>query len=495
MTSVSKKRYPPSDDGTSVLDRSAETDADSKEDTGIVEISELKDELALHRARYHSLVGNNKVGIATTSVTGKFTSANKALCRMIGYSEKELIGKRFADFLHDDDKNHILKLFFNAFKNPTNCVELEFRVIHKDGHVVHMLSNPTIFMHKGIIKGFQAMAVDISNLKRVEQALEESEEKYKKIFETTGTAMLLIEEDSTISLVNHEFEKISGYDRAEVELKRSWMDFTAEEDLQRLKSYHLMRRIDSNSVPKQYQARFRNRHGELRDVLVNIDLIPSTQRSIASILDITNQVQLENDLRDGYSRIKRILNGTVDAMAAALESRDMYTAGHQERVARLACSIARDISLNEEQIECLNMSSILHDIGKIQIPTEILNKPSKLTPVEFELIKAHPEIGYNILRKIDFGTPVAMIVRQHHERINGSGYPLGLSSHDIVLEAKILAVADVVEAMSSHRPYRPALGLEKALNHVTNNKGLLYDRKVVESCLRVAGTCDLETAQ
>ncbi len=173
----------------------------------------------------------------------------------------------------------------------------------------------------------------------------------------------------------------------------------------------------------------------------------------------------------------------VTAIASTVEMRDPYTAGHQFRTANLASAIARELQLPEDQIEGLNLACVVHDIGKIRIPAEILCKPGRLNELEFGLIKQHPETGYEILKSIDFPWPIAQTVLHHHERENGSGYPHGLKNEEILLEAKILAVADVVEAMSSHRPYRPGLGIEAALNEITQQQGLLYDTTVVDACL------------
>lgn len=193
--------------------------------------------------------------------------------------------------------------------------------------------------------------------------------------------------------------------------------------------------------------------------------------------------KLDVQMREEIDRVERLLNETVGALATTLESRDPYTAGHQKRVAQLAVKIAREMGLPEERVKGIGIAGTLHDIGKINVPAEILSKPGKLNNAEFMLIKAHPEVGYDILKPIEFPTPVAEMVKQHHERLNGTGYPDGMSGNDILLEAKILAVADVVEAMSSHRPYRDALGLDKALEEIKKNAGILYDEDVVSACL------------
>lgn len=180
-----------------------------------------------------------------------------------------------------------------------------------------------------------------------------------------------------------------------------------------------------------------------------------------------------------------VFEDTIQAMAVTVEMRDPYTASHQRRVTHLATAIAREMSLSEDQISGLRLAGLIHDIGKTRVPAEILTNPYKLSEAEFSIIKTHPLVGYEILKNIGFPWPIAQIVHQHHERLDGSGYPSGVSSDDIVFESKILAVADVVEAMSSHRPYRPALGLDKALLEVSEKRGILYDSKVVDTCLKL----------
>lgn len=200
---------------------------------------------------------------------------------------------------------------------------------------------------------------------------------------------------------------------------------------------------------------------------------------------ITERKRAEKELKRYSEKLRELIEEITQAIAATAELRDPYTAGHQQRVAQLACAIAREMKLSQETIREIRVAGALHDIGKINIPSEILTKPGRLSEIEFNMIKTHPEAGYNILKTIAFPWPVAPIVFQHHERSNGSGYPSGLSAKDILPEAKILAVADVVEAMSSHRPYRPACGIDKALAEISQNQGTLYDPQVVDVCLKL----------
>ena len=191
------------------------------------------------------------------------------------------------------------------------------------------------------------------------------------------------------------------------------------------------------------------------------------------------------ELKASYEKIQMILDGTVLAMSRIVESRDPYTAGHQQQVTQIASIIAEKISLPPERVEAIRISAALHDIGKISVPSEILTKPSRLTDLERELVKTHSQNAYDILKAIDFPYTIADIILQHHERMDGSGYPQGLKGEEILLEARIVAVADVLEAMSANRPYRPALGFEAAMEEITRHRGLLYDENVVDACLEI----------
>ena len=201
-------------------------------------------------------------------------------------------------------------------------------------------------------------------------------------------------------------------------------------------------------------------------------------------VNIDNANHFEN-MKRKHSELQKAMEGVIHAVSILVGSRDPYTAGHQRRVAGLARAIAREIGLSEWQTTGVYIAGLLHDVGKVVVPSEILTKPGKITTSEFDIIKNHCRVGYDILRKIDFPWPVTRAVLQHHERLDGSGYPDGLSGNDIVLEARIISVADVVEAMSSHRPYRPALGLDSALAEIKQGSGILYDADIVDACMRL----------
>jgi len=193
----------------------------------------------------------------------------------------------------------------------------------------------------------------------------------------------------------------------------------------------------------------------------------------------------EQKLQLSYQKLQKTMEGAINTIAKIIEAKDPYTSGHQQRVSQLATAIAKELNFSSDKIEGIRIASLIHDIGKISLPAEILSRPTRLTDLEFSLIKGHSQIGYDILKSIEFPWPIEKIVLQHHERLNGSGYPRGLKGEDIIIEARIIGVADVVEAISSHRPYRPALGTDKALEEITKNKGTLYDPEVVDVCIKL----------
>jgi len=216
-----------------------------------------------------------------------------------------------------------------------------------------------------------------------------------------------------------------------------------------------------------------------------INVRNSLRRRELEIADGAYRRNLEQMVEKRTAELQKTLEGTISALIMTVEYRDPYTGGHQQRVSDLASAIAKEMGFPEDKIMGIRMAGLLHDIGKIAIPVEILSKPGRLSKTEFELIKNHPQVGYDILNSIKFPWPISQIVLQHHERIDGSGYPNGLSGNEILIEAKILGVADVVEAMASHRPYRAALGIDKALEEISNNKGKYYDTEAANACLRV----------
>jgi response regulator RpfG family c-di-GMP phosphodiesterase len=197
-------------------------------------------------------------------------------------------------------------------------------------------------------------------------------------------------------------------------------------------------------------------------------------------------------VQEAMRKLRKSIDGIIKTMSSMVEMRDPYTAGHQQRVADLAQYISLELGLPKERVEGIRMAGLIHDLGKIAVPAEILTKPGKLSNIEFNLIKVHPQTGYDILKDIEFPWPIDKIVLQHHERMNGSGYPNGISGEEIFMESRIMAVADVVEAMASHRPYRVALGLGAAKEEIIKNKGVLFDPMVVDACVKVISNANFQ---
>lgn len=207
--------------------------------------------------------------------------------------------------------------------------------------------------------------------------------------------------------------------------------------------------------------------------------------SVLVLRDNSEKKNAEKKLRQSYEKLRKAFDGTIQTISFIMEKRDPYTASHQRRVSQLVLVISESMGFSKDQIEGIHTAARIHDIGKILLPSDILNKPGELTELEYNMIKTHPKIGYDILKTIEFPYPIAQIILQHHERMNGSGYPQGLKGENILLEARILGVADVVEAMYSYRPYRAALGIERALREISQNKRRLYDPDVVDTCIKI----------
>jgi putative nucleotidyltransferase with HDIG domain len=205
----------------------------------------------------------------------------------------------------------------------------------------------------------------------------------------------------------------------------------------------------------------------------------------AIVRDISDRKANERILKESYARVLKSFDDTVTAITRIVETRDPYTAGHQRHVSQLGFAMARELGLPEKQAEGIRIAGLLHDVGKIYVPTEILSKPGRLSKIEFDIIKIHPQAGYDILHAIEFPWPVAEVAYQHQERLDGTGYPLGLKADDILLETKIISVADTVEAMTFSRPYRPVIGLDKALAQIEKGKDILYDSRAVDVCLEL----------
>jgi len=319
-----------------------------------------------------------------------------------------------------------------------------------------------------------------------EEAVKRSEEKYRSIFENAIGGIYQSTPEGQFISVNPSMARIHGFASPE-ELKESITAsgqqlFVNPEDQSVYKKL-----IEEQGKIEGYEVEMFKKDGGKIWMSIDAQAVKDAEGKVLYYEGITENItrrkEAEASLKQSLERLKKALEGIIETMVMTVEIRDPYTSGHQKRVADLACSIADELGLTTEQIDGIRMAGMVHDLGKIYVPAEILIKPTKLSDIEFSIIREHPAKGYDILKDIEFPYPVASIILQHHERLNGSGYPQGLKNGQILTEAKIIAVADVVEAIASHRPYRPALGIEVALEEITKNKGLLYDPGAVEACL------------
>jgi PAS domain S-box-containing protein/putative nucleotidyltransferase with HDIG domain len=327
-----------------------------------------------------------------------------------------------------------------------------------------------------LLKVFAELVGNALERKRTEDFLRDSEEKFRSVVEKASDGIAVLQ-DAKIKFVNPRLAKMWGGDVDEL-LDRPITDFLHPNEIPKVLGRY-KKRMSGKQVPAIYETIMVGKDGSNISVELNagVSQYGGQKADQVFVRDITERKQAQT--------WRKVLEGSIEAIALTLEMRDPYTAGHQQRVSRLACAIAEEMDLPEEKIDGLRIAGLIHDLGKVTIPAEILSKPGKLTETEFSIIKNHPQVAYDILKKIDFPWPVADIVLQHHEYLDGSGYPQGLREKNILLETRILTVSDVVEAMASHRPYRPALGVDNALDEVKFGKGTKFDTSVVDACLAI----------
>ena len=336
-------------------------------------------------------------------------------------------------------------------------------------------------------KRIQDLEQSVLDLKKAEEPLRESEAKYRLAFDSTSDGIFTVDRNFNISSITPSVERQLGYKVEEV-INRPIQDLNilTSESLARATADVIKVLSGEEVTGAVYEFIANDGTRKIGEVTGTPIIREGKILGVTAVVrDITGRKRAEEELRQTLESLRRAVSTTIRVMVSAVEARDSNTAGHQLRSADLARAIATEMGLPQEKIDAIRMAGSIHDIGKLSIPAEILSKPTQLTNIEFSLIKEHSQRGYEILKDVESPWPLAQIVYQHHERMDGSGYPRNLKGEEIIMEARIMAVADVVEAMASHRPHRPGLGIDVALEEIEKNRGILYDDAAVEACLRL----------
>jgi len=435
--------------------------------------------------KLQKLSSNVPVGIFRATPTGKLLSVNPAMVSMFGYNSREELLETPVQELYTD-KNSRDKLIA-TLREKNSVRNYEVTLQKKDGQLLSCLLNVTsICDDVGNWLYQEGIITNITREKQAAKSLAKTKFRLQTILDNVPN-IILYEIGGPQEYVSPNIEDLLGYPAE---------DFINDPNL----FSSLIHPDDRAHINKKYEDweksgkqgllttwfRAKKTDGEyiwIEDRKLQITDHKNNTYHAGINIEITNLKNAEEQLKDSYSTLQRVLEETVEGLVQAVEMRDPYTAGHQRRVADLSAAIAKEMGFTDDQINGLKLAALVHDIGKINIPAEILSKPGKLTDPEFNLIKMHPQTGYDILKSIEFPWPIAEIVLQHQERFDGSAYPNGLKGDDIHIKARILAVADTIEAMASHRPYRPSLGIEFALKEIEENRNTLYDPEVADICL------------
>ncbi len=446
-------------------------------------LAELRD----NEARLRLITETMDDIVWTQDLNLRTTYVSPSIEKVLGYCSEERMRQPLEEQLTADSLERVRNLLVEELRlegegsaDPDRSLTIEVEYRRKDGGTVWMENKiKGIRDAKGRLTGVVGLSRDISKRKDAIDALRASEDKYRQLFDMESDAIFLIDnETGDILEANESASTLYGYGRDEL-LRMNHTDLSAEPAKTRQAA--MERR---GSVPLRYHTKkdgtvfpceVAARHFVRNDRIVHI----------AAIRDITDRKQKEDEILQSLAKFRTAMSAIIQTVSSMTEARDPYTSGHQRRVASLARHIAKEMGLPQESIDAIRTAGAIHDIGKISVPAEILSKPSRLSDPERGLIRNHPITAYEILKDIEFPWPVAEIIRQHHERMDGSGYPRGLKGEEILMEARVLAVSDVVEAIASHRPYRPSLGIETALQEIEERKGTLYDADVVDACLRL----------
>jgi PAS domain S-box-containing protein/putative nucleotidyltransferase with HDIG domain len=500
----------------------------------VTEARHAAEEMERSERRFRALINGSSDVIYVIDAQGLVRYRSASGERLLGRPDSQVLGASVMRDLHYEDAAKAREALARSLANPGAEVRLDTRVQRSDGHWLDVEIIGRNLLHDPAVAGIVLDLRDVTARKQAEDKARRLNRVYavlsgiNHVIATTRDRRELFDAACRIAVEEGQF--ISAAIAMHEEKAERLVAVAQHGAFQGFAPEGLSTRADSPYAMATAVRAVRERQVICDDdLLANIHAGPNRKRNVdagaramislpllsadrvfgvlvlfaheakffdaeeVKLLrqltgDVTRALEsLENAerIKEYDLRIRRGLQATVEAIASALESRDPYTAGHQKRVADLAVAIAREMGLPESELVGIRFGALIHDLGKIQVPSEILSKPGKLSKLEFELIKTHPQAGYDIIKGIEFPWPVAAMVHQHHERIDGSGYPQGLKGEAIALEARILAVADVVEAMASHRPYRPGLGIDRALSEIQSKRGQWFCEKTVDACTRL----------
>ncbi len=435
---------------------------------------------------FEKLFDSSPEGVVIQGLDGTVLKANRAFCKMFGYSLDEIIGNELDTLVGKDPEVHDEASSYTGKSVLGEEFTFESVRQRKDGSRFHVTAFGIPISKEGKVVAVYGMYRDITDRKDAEEAVRRSEERYRAIVNQQQELIVRFSPDWRVSFANEAYCKFYGVSADEV-IGTPILDHVPadkrEITINHLKSLGRENRTRTSEEETQLPS------GEIRclqwadTVLIDNDGNITEYQSVGR--DITDRKAMEESLLLSGEKLEKLLEDTVKLLAGTMRIRDIYTADHQENVARLVKAIAEEMGLSEDRSKGLWVAGMIHDIGKLHIPGEILNKPTSLSTIEFEIVKRHAEVGAETLRGVSFPWPIANIIAQHHERLDGSGYPRGLKKEQIIEDALILSVADVVEAMCSHRPFRPAYGLETALETIRDGAGTLFGERPVECCCRV----------
>jgi len=441
--------------------------------------------------KYRNIFENATEGIFQSTQEGRYISINPAFSKIGGYNSPDEMMESVTNikkiYVHQEDRTRLLELL-NKHNIVTN---FEAEIRRRDNAIIWISMNVRVIRdrdHRIIF--LEGTIQDITDRKRAEKALHESEDRYRSLYVDSRDAIMILSPERGFIAGNPAAVKLFAC-RDEQEFNKLSPELLSPEyqpdGVRSLDRSLEMIRLVLEKGSHFFEWTHRRADGTDFSATVLLSRIERSESQLiqATVRDITERKQAEEKLKDTLESLRKAVNTTIQVMVSAVEVRDPYTAGHQLRSADLARAIATEMGLPQKKVDGIRMAGSIHDIGKLSIPAEILSKPIKLTNLEFSLIKEHSRSGYEMLKDVESPWPLAEIVYQHHERMDGSGYPRNLKGDDILMEARIMAVADVVEAMASHRPYRAGLGIDAALSEIEKNRGIFYDDAVADACLRL----------